>query len=82
MCEPRTCLRGLPPGFPTPPGPPPAQGKPAHVLGGLPSDGAEPTGGKAWALGPGMPPPLFLCLCPKGYWPQSGCLVKTGMNKS
>ena len=63
MCEPRTCLRGLPPGFPTPPpGPAPAQGKPAHVLGGLPSDGAEPTGVKAWALGPRMPPPLYFCV--------------------
>ena len=58
------------------------QGVPSHVQGGLPSNSAEPEGGEAWALGPRMPLSLFLCLCPDGYWPQSGCLVKTWMNKS
>ena len=83
MCEPRTCLRGLPPGFPTPPRPRTSTGQACTRAGWASfrrcwADRSEGLGSRA----SNAPASLFLCLCPKGYWPQSRCLVKTGMNKS
>lgn len=46
--------------------PPPAQGKPAHVQDGLPSGGAGPTGGKAWALGLERSPFSIFVSLPEG----------------
>lgn len=50
--------------FPWPPSPPPPAQASLHT-DGLPSDGAGPTGGKAWALGLERPLSIFVSL-PEG----------------